>query len=85
MAGVVPDRPGAGEAIVSSSRPTNPSSSETAANLDAGYSLFAIANALLLCVFVVQLTSGLIKLLATPAPAAIPAQGGERAAEPAQS
>jgi hypothetical protein len=68
-------------------RPTNPSSSETAANLDAGYSLFVIANALLLCVFVVQLTSGLIKLLATPAPApaAIPAQGEQRAAEPTQS
>lgn len=43
-----------------------PGDYETAADVDAGYSLVRIVLALLLSVFVVQLTLGLNKLLATP-------------------
>ncbi|MFI7405462.1 hypothetical protein ACIBW9_34145 [Streptomyces sp. NPDC049541] len=43
-----------------------PGDYETAADVDAGYSLVRIALAVLLSVFVVQLTLGLNKLLATP-------------------
>lgn len=43
-----------------------PDDYETAANIDAGYSLVRITLAVLLSVFTVQLTLGLNKLLATP-------------------
>lgn len=52
--------------FVTNSNLQTPSDYETAANVDASYSLFRIALAVLLSVFVVQLTLGLNKLLATP-------------------
>ncbi|MGW2721632.1 hypothetical protein [Streptomyces sp. NPDC001492] len=51
--------------VVSSDLQT-PGDYETAADVDAGYSLVRIVLAVLLSVFVVQLTLGLNKLLATP-------------------
>ncbi|MFI6356904.1 hypothetical protein ACIBJF_30555 [Streptomyces sp. NPDC050743] len=52
--------------FVTNSNLQTPGDYETAANVDAGYSLVRIALAVLLSVFVVQLTLGLNKLLATP-------------------
>ncbi|MFF9641459.1 hypothetical protein [Kitasatospora aureofaciens] len=52
--------------FVTNSNLKTPDDYETAANVDAVYSLVRIALAVLLSVFVVQLTLGLNKLLATP-------------------
>ncbi|MFJ9773994.1 hypothetical protein ACIRVF_22610 [Kitasatospora sp. NPDC101157] len=52
--------------FVTNSNLRTPGDYETAANVDAIYSLVRIALAVLLSVFVVQLTLGLNKLLATP-------------------
>ncbi|MEV8562236.1 hypothetical protein AB0478_38525 [Streptomyces sp. NPDC051917] len=52
--------------FVTNSNLQTPDDYETAANVDAGYSLVRIALAVLLSVFAVQLTLGLNKLLATP-------------------
>ncbi|MQY34741.1 hypothetical protein SRB17_27110 [Streptomyces sp. RB17] len=52
--------------FVTNSSLQTPGDYETAANVDAGYSLVRMALAVLLSVFVVQLTLGLNKLLATP-------------------
>jgi hypothetical protein len=52
--------------FVTNSNLQTPDDYETAANVDAGYSLVRIALAVLLSVFTVQLTLGLNKLLATP-------------------
>ncbi|MDC2958132.1 hypothetical protein PO587_27160 [Streptomyces gilvifuscus] len=52
--------------FVANSNLQTPGDYETAADIDAGYSLVRIVLALLLSVFVVQLTLGLNKLLATP-------------------
>ncbi|MFF4362119.1 hypothetical protein [Streptomyces sp. NPDC001604] len=51
--------------FVVNSDPQTPGDYETAADVEAGYSLVRIALAVLLSVFVVQLTLGLNKLLAT--------------------
>lgn len=52
--------------FVTNSNLQTPDDYETAANVDAGYSLVRIALAVVLSVFSVQLTLGLNKLLATP-------------------
>ncbi|WP_431952416.1 hypothetical protein [Actinacidiphila sp. bgisy167] len=52
--------------FVSDSNPQTPDDYETAANIDAGFSLVRIILAVLLSAFTVQLTLGLNNLLATP-------------------